>query len=144
MYSLNKVSILGTVGKDPEVRTFPNGGKVANFSVATSEEWKDKATGEKKKRTEWHRISVLNPGIVGVVENYVKKGSKVYIEGQLETREWEKDGIKRQTTEITIRPYKGEFILLPDGKKQQPESHKGMVDGDVPNNNVMETYDIPF
>ena len=84
--SVNKVVLVGNLGKDPEIRTFPNGGRVANFSIATSENWKDKATGERKERTEWHRISVLNDALVGVVEKYVKKGSKLYIEGQLETR----------------------------------------------------------
>lgn len=143
MYTVNKVTILGAVGKDPEIRTFPNGGKVANFSIATSESWKDKATGEKREKTEWHKISVTNSGIVGVVENYVKKGSKVYIEGQLETRKYQKDGRDVYTTEITLKPYRGEFILLSKAK-EQPESHKGMVDGDVPNHNVMNDEEIPF
>lgn len=111
--SVNKVIIVGNVGKDPEVRSFQNGGRVANFSVATSENWKDKATGEKKERTEWHRISILNDNLVGVVESYVKKGSKVYIEGQLETRKYtDKDGSEKYTTEVVLRPYRGELTLL--------------------------------
>lgn len=111
--SVNKVIIVGNLGKDPEVRTFQNGGRVASFSVATSESWKDKASGEKKERTEWHRISVLNDALVGVVEKYVKKGSKVYVEGQLETRKYtDKDGAERYTTEVVLRPYRGELTLL--------------------------------
>lgn len=111
--SVNKVIIVGNLGKDPEIRSFQNGGKVASFSVATSESWKDKATGEKKERTEWHRISVLNENLVGIVEKFVKKGSKVYIEGQLETRKYtDKDGVEKYTTEVVLRPYRGEITML--------------------------------
>lgn len=124
MASINKVILVGNVGKDPEVRTFPNGGKVANFSIATSESWKDKASGEKKERTEWHRISVTNEHLIAVVENYVKKGSRIYIEGQLETRKWkDKDGNEKFSTEVTVRPYRGEIVLL--SSKDKP------ADGDV-------------
>ena len=111
--SVNKVIIVGNLGKDPEIRSFQNGGKVASFSVATSESWKDKTTGEKKERTEWHRISVLNENLVGIVEKFVKKGSKVYIEGQLETRKYtDKDGVEKYTTEVVLRPYRGEITML--------------------------------
>ena len=111
--SINKVIIIGNLGKDPEVRTFQNGGRVCNFSVATSESWKDKATGEKKERTEWHRISILNDALVGIAEKYLKKGSKVYLEGQLETRKYQdKDGAEKYTTEVVLRPYRGELTLL--------------------------------
>ena len=110
--SVNKVILVGNLGKDPEIRTFPNGGRVANFSIATSESWKDKTSGERKERTEWHRISVLNDALVGVVEKYVKKGSKLYIEGQLETRKYEKDGREMYTTEVVLRPYRGELTML--------------------------------
>lgn len=111
--SVNKVILIGNLGKDPEIRSFPNGGRVANFSIATSESWKDKSSGEKKERTEWHRISVTNDALVGVVERYVKKGSKVYIEGQLETRKWtDKDGQEKYTTEVVLRPYRGELTML--------------------------------
>lgn len=113
--SVNKVILIGNLGKDPEVRTFPNGGRVANFSIATSESWKDKASGERKERTEWHRISILNDALVGIAEKYLKKGSKVYIEGQLETRKYEKDGRDVYTTEVVLRPYRGELTML-DGK----------------------------
>lgn len=110
--SVNKVILVGNLGKDPEIRSFPNGGRVANFSVATSESWKDKATGERKERTEWHRVSVLNDALVGVVERFLKKGSKVYLEGQLETRKYEKDGRDVYTTEVVLRPYRGELTML--------------------------------
>ncbi len=113
--SVNKVILIGNLGRDPEIRSFSNGGRVANFSIATSESWKDKATGERKERTEWHRISVLNEALVGVVERYVKKGSKVYIEGQLETRKYEKDGRETYTTEVVLRPFRGELTML-DGR----------------------------
>ncbi len=111
--SVNKVILVGNLGKDPEVRTFANGGRVCNFSIATSESWKDKASGERKERTEWHRISILNDALVGIAEKYLKKGSKVYIEGQLETRKWQdKDGQEKYTTEVVLRPFRGELTML--------------------------------
>ena len=111
-YSKNKVNLLGNVGKDPEIRTFPSGDKVANFTLATSESWKDKASGEKKTKTEWHNIVVRNGLLVDIVEKYVKKGAKLDIEGKLETRKWEKDGVTRSTTEIVLYPYAGAILLL--------------------------------
>lgn len=118
--SVNKVILVGNLGKDPEIRSFANGGRVASFSIATSESWKDKATGEKKERTEWHRISVLNDNLVGIVEKYIKKGAKVYIEGQLETRKWtDKDGQEKYTTEVVLRPFRGEITML-DSKGGAP------------------------
>ncbi len=114
--SVNKVILIGNLGKDPEIRSFQNGGRVANFPVATSESWKDKNTGERKEKTEWHRVSILNDSLVGIVERYVKKGAKVYIEGQLETRKWTgQDGQERYTTEVVLRPYRGELTML-DGR----------------------------
>jgi single-strand DNA-binding protein len=114
--SVNKVILVGNLGKDPEIRSFQNGGRVASFSIATSENWKDKTSGERKEKTEWHRVSVTNDALVGVIEKYVKKGSKVYIEGQLETRKWtDKDGNEKYTTEVVLRPYRGELTML-DGK----------------------------
>jgi single-strand DNA-binding protein len=128
--SVNKVILVGNLGRDPEIRNFPNGGRVANFSIATSESWKDKATGERKERTEWHRVSVLNENLVGVVERYVKKGSKVYIEGQLETRKYEKDGRDTYTTEVVLRPYRGELTLL--DSRGGGSGGGDMGDGDMP------------
>jgi len=112
--SLNRVQLIGNVGADPEIRSV-NSGKVANFRIATSETWKDKNTGEKKERTEWHSIVVWNDGLVGVIEKYVKKGSKVMIEGQLQTRKWEKDGVDRYTTEVVLQGFGGSLLLLGDG-----------------------------
>ena len=111
--SVNKVILLGNLGRDPEVRNFPNGGKVANFSIATSESWKDRNTGERRERTEWHNVSITNEALVRVAEQYLKKGSKVYVEGQLETRKWQdQTGNDRYTTEVVLRPYRGELTML--------------------------------
>ena len=114
--SVNKVIIIGNLGRDPEVRSFQNGGKVVNLNVATSETWRDKASGERKERTEWHRVSILNENLAKVAEQYLKKGSKVYIEGQLETRKWQDQaGVEKFTTEVVLRPFRGELTLL-DGR----------------------------
>jgi len=111
--SVNKVIILGSLGRDPEVRTFANGGKVVNLRIATSETWKDKASGERKERTEWHSVAISNEGLAKIAEQYLRKGSKVYIEGQLETRKWQdQSGADRYSTEVVLRPYNGELTLL--------------------------------
>ena len=110
--SVNKVILIGNIGNDPEVKSMQSGDKVCNFSVATSESWKDKASGERKERTEWHRVVVFNQGLINVCENYLKKGMKVYVEGQVETRNYEKDGQKIYTTEIVLRPFRGEITML--------------------------------
>lgn len=118
MSSVNKVILVGNVGADPEIKSFANGGQIANLRIATSESWKDKATGEKKERTEWHSITIRNEGLIGVVERYVKKGSKLYIEGQLQTRKWQDSaGNDRYTTEVVLAPYNGQLVLLGDGGK---------------------------
>ena len=111
--SVNKVIIVGNLGKDPETRTFPNGGKVVNLRVATSESWTDKTSGERKERTEWHSVAIMNEPLAKIAEQYLKKGSTVYIEGQLETRKWQdQSGADRYSTEIVVRPYRGELTLL--------------------------------
>ena len=111
--SVNKVIIMGNLGKDPEIRNFPNGGKICNFSVATSETWRDRNSGEKQERTQWHNISILSEPLVNIAERFLKKGSKVYLEGQLETRKWQDNsGADRYSTEIVLRPYKGEITLI--------------------------------
>ena len=115
--SVNKVIIVGNLGRDPEVRSFQNGGKVVNLNIATSESWRDKASGERKEHTEWHRVSILNEPLAKIAEQYLKKGSMVYIEGQLETRKWQdQSGAEKYTTEIVLRPYRGELTLL-DGRE---------------------------
>ncbi len=114
--SVNKVILIGNLGRDPEIRTFQNGGKVCNLAIATSENWKDKQTGERKERTEWHRVAIFNEGLVRIAEQYLRKGSKVYLEGQLETRKWtDQQGVEKYTTEITLRPFRGEMTML-DGR----------------------------
>jgi single-strand DNA-binding protein len=111
--SINKAIIVGNVGKDPEIRRTQDGKAIANLSVATSETWRDKATGERKEKTEWHRVSCFNEGLSKVIEAYVKKGSKVYIEGQLQTRKWtDKDGIERYSTEIVMQGFNSQLALL--------------------------------
>lgn len=113
MASLNKVQIIGHLGRDPEVRSFANGGKVCNLRVATSEQWKDKATGERKERTEWHSVSIMAEHAVNFAEQYLRKGSQVYVEGQLETRKWQdQSGADRYSTEIVLRPYNGTLTSL--------------------------------
>lgn len=112
MNSVNKVILVGNVGKDPEVRRLSNGNPVVSFSVATSESWRDKATGERKSRTEWHKIVIFNEGLAEIAEKYLKKGSKVYIEGQVQTRKYTKDGEDKYITEIVLPMYKGQITLL--------------------------------
>lgn len=111
--SVNKVILIGNLGADPDVRSMQSGDRVVNLSIATSEGWKDKATGERKERTQWHKVVVFNQGLINVCENYLKKGSKVYIEGQLETRKWQdQNGKDNYTTEVVLRPYRGELTML--------------------------------
>jgi single-strand DNA-binding protein len=111
--SVNKVIIVGNLGRDPEVRSFPNGGKVVNLRIATSETWRDKASGERKERTEWHSVAIFNEALGKIAEQYLKKGSTVYIEGQLETRKWQdQSGADRYTTEVVLRQFRGELTLL--------------------------------
>lgn len=110
--SINKVILVGNLGNKPEIKTMQSGDRVANLSVATSESWKDKVTGERKEKTEWHRVVVFNQNLVNICENYLDKGSKVYVEGQLETRSWEQDGQKKYTTEVVLTRFKGEITML--------------------------------
>jgi single-strand DNA-binding protein len=111
--SVNKVIIVGNLGRDPETRTFQNGGKVCNLRIATSENWKDRNTGERRERTEWHSVAIFSEPLARIAEQYLKKGSKVYIEGQLETRKWQdQSGADRYSTEVVLRPYRGELTLL--------------------------------
>ena len=114
--SVNKVILIGNLGRDPEIRTFQNGGKVANLRIATSEQWKDRTTGERREKTEWHTVSILSEGLVNVVERFLKKGSKVYVEGQLETRKWQdQSGQDRYSTEVVLRGFGGTLQML-DGR----------------------------
>lgn len=111
--SVNKVILIGNVGNDPEIKTTQSGSRLVNLSLATSESWKDKATGERRENTQWHRVVIFNDALVGVVERFVKKGSKLFIEGQLETRKWtDQNGVEKYSTEVVLRPYRGELTLL--------------------------------
>lgn len=124
MAGLNKVMIIGRLGADPEVRNFQNGGKIVNLRLATSETWRDKQTGERKERTEWHTVSVQNEGLCKIAEQYLRKGSEVYIEGQLSTRKWQdQSGNDRYSTEIVLRPYNGNIVLI--GGRQDGGSNSG-------------------
>ena len=114
--SVNKVILVGNLGQDPEVRNFPNGGKVANLRIATSESWKDRNSGERRERTEWHTVAIYSEPLVRVAEQFLRKGSKVYVEGQLETRKWQdQQGNDRYSTEIALRPFRSELHML-DGR----------------------------
>ncbi len=114
--SVNKVILIGNLGRDPEVRNFQNGGKVCNLRIATSENWKDRNTGERREKTEWHSVAIFAEPLVRLAEQYLRKGSKVYIEGQLETRKWQdQSGQDRYSTEVVLRPFKGELTFL-DGR----------------------------
>ena len=116
MASVNKVILVGNLGRDPEVRSFQNGGKVCNLRIATSENWKDKNTGERREKTEWHSVAIFQEGLVRVAEQYLKKGSKVYIEGQLQTRKWQdQSGADRYSTEVVLQGYGGTLTML-DGR----------------------------
>ncbi|MGR4890460.1 single-stranded DNA-binding protein [Sphingopyxis sp. LARHCG72] len=128
--SVNKVILIGNLGADPEIKSFQNGGKVANLRIATSEQWKDRMTGERKERTEWHQVVINGEGLIGVVERYLKKGSKVYIEGSLRTRKWQdRDGNDKYTTEIVIAGMGGTLTML-DGAPGGGGSRGGGGGGD--------------
>lgn len=145
MASVNKVILVGNLGRDPEVRSFQNGGKVAELRLATSEQWKDRNSGERKERTEWHTVKVFTEGLVGVVERYLRKGSKVYIEGALQTRKWQdQDGKDRYSTEIVLQGFGGVLVMLdgpggsgnearePDGSRGAPTQQGDDLDDDIP------------
>ncbi len=149
--SINKVILVGNVGQDPDIRSTSDGREIANFSIATSESWKDKATGEKKEKTEWHRIVIFSQGLVGIVKNYVKKGTKLYIEGSLQTRKWtDNQGVEKFTTEIVLQNFNSTLQIL-DGRERGSSSSDSYSSGNSsakPRNNdvaVEETDDeIPF
>ena len=126
MSSVNKVILIGNVGKDPEAKSFSNGGRVVNFSIATSEVWKDKASGERKEKTEWHTVAIFNEKLGEIAEKYLKKGSKVYIEGALQTRKWQdSNGQDRYTTEIVLPKFGGAIALLDGTSKEGGRSEYG-------------------
>jgi single-strand DNA-binding protein len=135
--SVNKVILVGNLGRDPEVRQSQAGAKIVNFSIATSESWKDKNTGERREKTEWHRVVIFSEGLANIAEQYLRKGSKVYIEGSLQTREYEKDGTKRYSTEIVLQGFNSTITMLDtrannngdNGQSGNPEPVAGDVGG---------------
>jgi single-strand DNA-binding protein len=123
--SVNKVILIGNLGADPEVRKFSNGGSVCNLRIATSENWKDKNTGERREKTEWHSVAIFSEGLTRIAEQYLRKGSKIYIEGQLETRKWQdKNGNDRYTTEIVLRNFNSSMVML-DGRSSGGGNDRG-------------------
>ncbi len=154
--SVNKVILLGRLGKDPEIRSMQNGKRVANFGLATSKRWKDRETQEQKEATTWHNIVVFNEGLVGIIEQYVKKGSQIYVEGEIQTRKWQdKDGNDRFTTEVILQPYSGNLTLLGGRNNSQMTSDNSneIEQSKSTDNNSFETQasdsddldeDIPF
>ena len=125
--SVNKVILIGNLGRDPEIRTFGNGGKVCNLRIATSETWRDKTSGERKEKTEWHSVAIFNEGLVRIAEQYLKKGSKVYLEGQLQTRKWQdQSGADRYSTEVVLQGFNGTLTML-DGRGEGGGSGGGGV-----------------
>lgn len=141
--SLNKVTLIGNLGRDPEIRTTNDGREIANLNIATSESWKDKITGERKDKTEWHRVVCFNEGLVKVIKNYVKKGSKLYIEGQLQTRKWiDNDNQEKYTTEVVLQNFNSSLILLdsrgealtnhPNSQTNSPTFDNSDLDDEIP------------
>ena len=143
---LNRVQLIGNLGKDPEIRSKQNGDRIANFSVATTESWTDKHSGEKREKTEWHRVIIFNDGLAGVAEKYLKKGMKVFVEGALQTRTWtDNAGVERYTTEIVVQAYNGQLIMLgePNGQRSTRASSDGPKTDIAPLRDL-EDDQIPF
>jgi single-strand DNA-binding protein len=133
--AINKVILVGNVGKDPEIRTMTNGNELATFSLATSDSWKDKTTGERKEKTEWHRIVVSSPGLVNIAKQYIKKGSKLYIEGSIQTRKWVgNDGIEKYATEIILQKFNSVLQIL-DSRNNNSGGSSNFSDDENSSNN---------
>lgn len=142
--SLNKVILIGNLGRDPEIRSTSDGKEIANFSIATSESWKDKMTGDRKDKTEWHRVVCFNEGLVRVIKNYVKKGTKLYIEGQLQTRKWvDNDNQEKYTTEVVLQNYNSNLILL-DSRGEAIPNQPGSTNNNPTFDNSDLDDEIPF
>ena len=153
-YSINKVILVGNVGNDPDVKTFQSGDKVANFSIATSESWKDKQSGEQKSITEWHKVAIFNTGLIEIAEKFVKKGMKVYLEGQLQTRKWQdSSGADKYSTEIVLQKYRGELMLLDKIDRNNSIENNNTTNDNKANQDDIDSFagknseledDIPF
>ncbi|MCE2522084.1 MAG: single-stranded DNA-binding protein [Rhodobacteraceae bacterium] len=144
--SVNKVILVGNLGRDPEIRTFPSGAKYCNLAIATSERWRDRNTGENRERTEWHRVTIYNENLVRVAEQYLTKGQTVYVEGQLETRKWQdQSGQDRYSTEIALRPFRGELQML--GKRESSGEYRRSPEPDSSEHSSVDNQlddDTPF
>lgn len=146
MASLNQVQIIGNLGADPEVKSFSNGNRIANLRIATSESWKDRTTGERKERTEWHSVVLDNEGLAGVAEKYLRKGSRVYVEGELRTRKWQdREGNDRYTTEVRVGGFRGQIVLLDrlEGGGQ-PGGHQASRPARTAPDDDFYSDDVPF
>ena len=149
--SLNKVQLIGRLGADPEIKQMVNGKNIARLSIATSQSWKDKSTGERKEKTEWHRVVIFNEGLINVIQQYLKKGANVYLEGQLATRKWrdEKSGQDKYSTEIVLQGYNSSLTML-DGKNKSNNSNEtSQTKSALPNDNISQDNsdlddEIPF
>jgi|TARA_B110000259_G_scaffold10851_1_gene11851 single-strand DNA-binding protein len=144
--TINKVILVGNLGNDPEIRSTSDGREIANFSLATSESWKDKNTGERKSKAEWHRVVIFSQGLVGIVKNYLKKGTKIYIEGQLQTRKWtDNSGIEKYTTEIVLQNFNSTLSIL-DSKQSSSDTGNNFNDNNQDQNSTDDIIDddIPF
>jgi single-strand DNA-binding protein len=131
--SVNKVILIGNLGRDPEIRSTQDGTRVANLSIATSESWRDKNSGERREKTEWHRVVIFNERIVDVVEKYLRKGSKVFVEGQLQTRKWtDQQGVEKYTTEVVLGRFRGELTMLDGRGDSGGMSEPAMAEADAP------------
>ena len=141
--SVNKVILIGNLSKDPEVRSMQDGKTIVNFSIATSENWKDKSSGESREKTEWHRVVIFNEHLAKIAQNYLKKGSKVYVEGQLQTRKWtDQSGVEKYTTEVVLQRFKGELTML-DGRSEERVGNQVQNKTEAPPSNNMDD-EIPF
>ncbi len=141
--SLNKVLLIGRLGADPEIKQMVNGKNVARLSLATSQSWKDKNSGEKQDRTQWHNVSILSEPLVNIAESYLKKGSKVYLEGQLETRKWQDNsGADRYSTEVVLRPYKGQMVLV-DSRSDGTNSFNTVSENNAPSSILEDNTTSP-
>lgn len=147
--SINEATLLGRMGQDPDIRSMQSGDRVANLSIATSESWKDKNSGEKNERVQWHRVVVFNQPLIGIIEQYLKKGDQVYIQGQIENRKWtDNNGVEKYTTEIVLRPYNSKLILLGGNKSQEsasaPAATSTAVPASDPDGYLDDEEQIPF
>jgi single-strand DNA-binding protein len=149
--SINKVILVGNIGNDPQVKAMPSGQKVVNFSLATSDRWKDKQSGEQKEQTEWHRVVIFNQNLVDVAEKMLQKGTKLYIEGSVKTRKWQnQQGVETYTTEIVLNPYMGQMVILGGAKPLDGQSYGGYNSAPVPSSHKEDisvediSDDIPF